>query len=359
MPTYNALLLPPSVSLPSGVENYAGECRLATRYPFSGGDLEFDQQTSGSDPSGWTVVRPGTPSVDLGVAQKNYFTMKGGFSTFASGTFPRIYRSITGDFDVFGCVWGQMASTGLVFVGLIAADGNMTDGTKAVSLDFRFSSGNTHWWYVAPSTSQGTNSDGVGVNNDHSRAPLWYRLARSGNTWSGYFARTRIPAPWTQMASSPVTSTAVSSTCSLGFLCHADSAWSGHCRFSPMRTWPPFLTSSPQIIKEYDSGINGTSWNLATFAERLVNDPRDYATAAAAKLYSYVANDASGTSFAQTDRTLAQVQAGGTLTGRYLRMGVKLPSDGLQDTRWNGATVAVTAGVAGSGVSYSRVFGGL
>jgi hypothetical protein len=344
MPTYNVLLPAPSVSLPTGVENVAGECRLATQYPFSGGTLEFDGETAGP-PSGWTYS--GGMTTDTGISARNRFSARGVIGGgYASGVF-LTRGSIVGNWDVFGSVDTQFLAGDTYFSGLIA--GNLADANQLVSQQFRSGSGPAHATYLVATSPEAI--DGMNLNNEAWRTRIWYRLRRVGSQFTGFYQRAIRPTSAGMSQLGQATLGAVPSSISVGYVTHTSSASiNGFTQFEPLRSWPPFLTTSPQIARDYASDSNSTAWDLATFTERPTCPIRDFASAGATKLYSYVCSNSIGASFTTSDVSLATLQSGGTLTGRYFRLGVKLvASTGFEDTRWNGATINVVASSVSSG----------
>jgi hypothetical protein len=345
MPIFAMELVPPTAGLPAGVENVrGGEVRLSPRYPWLGGDVGFDAPVASGEPSGWTLDQTGglgTRSVAQSEPNRVEWLLTGAAMDFGSNA-PYLGRDIAGDFDVFCRVWMPSVSAGLFIPQLSAYSGRT--GSQIVSMRFRHQPGFTNT-YTEQFYFGGGAVDNVILNpyaarlSESLRTPHYLRIARSGNSWTAFTCRTRSIA-WSQVGT--VQSVALSSTVRLAVGMEAYVATSSPLwvQFSPVYTWPPLVTSSPQVIREYDAGSDFTQWDLSTFIENPRDElPRSFAMAGANVSYAWVVSNTSGAAFTATNQSLAQLQAAGVRAGRYLRLGVTLPNSGVQDTRWAGAVV--------------------
>jgi hypothetical protein len=356
MPIVSVQLTPPTSELPSGVETVAGECRLAPQYPAGfGGDVGLATVVPSGDPSGWTrntfVANPSTAR-GVGIRRPSMW------STTSNGTNGHecLWQTPSGaNFDACGFVELSRTVSGAISGGLQFGDPTgSAQASVAIVSDATVP--------IARLTATVSGSAGVSLTLIHEvvnwlQTRLWVRLRRTGNSFNTYYAWGDAPTAWTELGTTR--GFTVTGMPNLGWRFTSGSsagslAW---LNASPVTNWPFFLTSSPQIIREYDSGWAATPWDLATFSERPTAAPRSYAQPASGDLYSYVASDVSGAAFTQVDRTLSQVQAGGVIAGRYLRLGVKLPAaNGYEDSRWSGATlnanVASIAAAFGAGLLF-------
>jgi hypothetical protein len=348
---FTAVLLAPTSSpdLPSTVElidstNQIRGVRLKPQYPTGlSGTLEFNGETSGT-PSGWTKV--GSPTCEVGTERNNVVTVRGTVGSGYANRFTLHQNSLTGTCDVFGGIDLTYVAAGdsYQYIGLLLGD--FTDTSKVVSVQYRLGSGPAHAGYLA-----GTENETYGGLNSAGESPryrIWYRIKReASNVFTTYYSRGLRPSSWTQINTG--TCATVPSTFSLGWLWHTNSSSSyGIFQATPIRSYAPFATVGPEVVSTYDSGWDDAKWNPATFApaHNVAGNYAglyDFATILPTSSYLYRVAASNGTpALSGSYLTLAQVQALSTLTGRYFKLGVTLPSDGLQQASWYSASIQCT-----------------
>lgn len=316
--------------------------------PFSG-DPEFDS----SDLSAWTLTNSSNADTfDANTTRKGRLYIEGKGS---GGTLGAIWanQTISGDFDVYcSCGWGQLKCDGAynLQIGLRAQSTSRSDDYVTMRMvwapfasvvDFDLLSMNN-----GTPTTIGSGTNWFDANQQTGGAPVWIRLKRSGNQFTGYYSHDG--KTWTTVGGAGVARSDFSSDQYLGwgFNYHQNQNTEAiTCDY--LRTWPPYDTTSPTSTIVIDSGKAGTVWDMSTF-DALENPYHEdgglRATAGSGTLkYKYGAGESNPPTLNGSFLTETQMASESDPTGRYFKLQVQFNSaNGYEQAAFCGATITAT-----------------
>lgn len=326
----------------------ASRIELKPQSPFAG-DPEFDS----SDLSAWTRTNSANADTfDANTTRKGRLYIEGKGSSGGSGPI-WAHQTISGDFDVYcACGWGQLKSDGVynLQLGIRAESTSRSDDYVLLRVTWAPFAGVAQFDLLSvndgASTSVGAGTNWFDANQQTAGGFVWIRLKRSGNQFTGYYSHDG--KNWTTMGGAGVARADFSSDQKLGwgFSYHENQNTEAiTCDF--LRTWPPYVTTSPVSTVVLDSGAAGTVWTPSTFAA-LENPPLDpfgiQGTIGTGTLkYRLAASDTNPPTLSGSALTEAQVQALSALTGRYLHVEVTyISANGYELASFAGAKIQRT-----------------
>lgn len=312
---------------------------LKPQSPFAG-DPEFDS----TDLSAWTQVNGANAdaiNAHTTVLGHLYINANATNSNWngATRTGPFVHQTLIGDFDVYTRVYY----------------GRTVDAHK-VSLLAQSTSDDTDWitGYLFDSAGVLTQNVRSTVNDASSDSGnvataglfdkggfVYLRLVRAGNNFSGY--RSFDGKTWTQIGST-VARADFSSDAKVGIMnapINTSNVFASANDF--MRTWPPYVTTSPVGSVVIDSGVSGTTWDMSTF-DALINMYQEYNPQVQIGFgtlkYKYGAGESDPPSLNGSYLTEAQMQAEADPVGRYFKLEVQyISANGYEQASFNGATI--------------------
>ena len=286
------------------------------------GDPEFDS-TSLSD---WTQANSANAdTIDANTTRKsNLYINLNATNSQRPNNSPFVYQVKSGDFDVYTRVrQGDLLS---FHHAAISAQDTATatrfmyvylyhNGVNSIRADLFDSVNGDNTVAVATDTMFLGSGD------------VCLRLARVGNTFTGYYSLDG--KTWTSIASR--TNASFSSGANLGLSAqNYNTSNRMACAFDFIRTWPPYLTTSPVASGVIDSGFRGTVWTPSTFAA--LENPYSNDAGLQAQIgygtlkYRMAAGETDPPTLSGSANTEAQIQALAAITGRYLNVEVTLIS---------------------------------
>jgi hypothetical protein len=333
---------------------------LAPQSPFSG-DPEFDTDKDFlTTPSPWTVANGSNADViAANSTEKSQLTINGNatstawYSSTASGPF--VYQVISGDFDI----WAKIrfgAGVDYHRAGLFAQSTSDAQDWEASRLLTNASGLGTNSCITSSEATTVNNSTtevfaNLPANSQAVGGGVLVRLRRTGNDFYKYLSFDG-GANWTQIGSTR-TRADFSSGANVGIAVdwqNTSNTFQLGADF--LRSWPPYLTTSPTSYLILDSGIDGTSWDMSTFIA-LENEFKEYSPQSQIGFgtlkYKYGAGNSSPPSLNASWLTKAQMASESDVTGRYFKLAVQyISATGAEMPSFNGASIdAVVSGGGG------------
>jgi hypothetical protein len=320
---------------------------LAPQSPFASGDPEFDT----SDISAWSTLNSGgatTIDANTTVAQQLYFLTSSSSSDQWQNamTAPFKYQSVTGNFDVYARVSiGPMSSAAYPTVGITAQDPSIaTNFMSTVMLHtIANSAARDYNTYNCLSATAISIAESSTVSNVGLQAGTSYylRLSRTTNDFQGYYSRDA-GLNWTSIHAA-YTRVDIASPCRLGLVAYnGASAEVDKVAVDFIRTWPPYLTTSPTSTVTVDSGGAATVWDLNTIA--LLTSPYyEYDPQVGLGFGTVDWQYGAGETNAPSLNGSYVTSAATTVTGRYLRLKLRYTSShGYERPTFAGAKLSAT-----------------
>ncbi len=323
----------------------ASRIELAPQSPFAG-DPEFDS----SSLAAWTTLNgANADTLDANTVKSRLrINLNATNSDWYDGvrTGPFLYQVISGNFDVYTKV---EIGTHADYHSVRIHAQSTSDARDWISVGILAQSVAPQVRLIYESTVNDATTLGVdtaaAANTRTTGGAVYFRLKRTSNDFAGYVSYDGVN--WTTLTT--VTRADFSSDARLGACCGTggSTANSLEVAWDFLRSWPPYVTTSPVSTLVLDSGANGTTWTPSTFAA-LENPPLDpfgiQDTIGRGTLkYRLAASDTNPPTLAGGTLTEAQVQALAVITGRYLHIEVTyISANGYELAAFAGAKIQRT-----------------
>ncbi len=295
---------------------------------------------SGALPSGWAQLDIGTVtpagSASYASVSNGTFIVSSSATSDIAGTadsFTYAYKSVTGDYTLIG----RLLINGNNKVGLMMRN-TLDAGSMAVTITLGETGGRETKFRTRSST--GGSIAVTAVGNDYTWTPVWYKLQRSGNTFTAYQSLDGVT--WFTVGSSTVS---MASTYYVG-LAVCGSAAATFDNVTRPSTAPADLTVTPgdaQVSMSWMAFSGATSYNVKR-------------TAVSGGPYTTVGSDVTATNFTNTGLTngtnyyyVVSAVVAGVETPNSLEVSVKpRPNYGYWMFNENSGTIAADSSGGGA-----------
>jgi hypothetical protein len=250
---------------------------LKPQSPFSG-DPEFDS----TDLSAWTQTNSANAdAINAHTGRKSKLLIDTNATSCswsnATRTGPFVHQTVSGDFDIYTRInlgnLDTLANGPNRQIGLLAQSTSDARDWFAVRLLLIRNSTASYFDIISTAddvtTASGATGDGFPANQ-FILGDVFLRLKRSGNNFSAFYSFDG--NNWTQIGADTARAD-FSADQKLGaaVIAHADVQNTAVYAWDFLRTWPPYVTTSPVGSVVLDSGFAGTAWDMSTF-NALVNE---------------------------------------------------------------------------------------
>ena len=331
---------------------------LKPQTPFAG-DPEFDS----SDLSAWTQANSANADAINADTKKSHLQIDSNATSTnwsdATRSGPFVHQTLSGDFDVYTRVQlGDIRDNHGVY--LLAQ--STSDATDWICVFMLVSGGVgvAHTLLVFRSTVNSATASQTVVNVSADQytfaGNVYFRMKRASNDFSTYYSFNG--SSWTQIGATTTRSDFSSDQKLGGAAITANTANACVVAFDFLRTWPPYVTTSPVGSVVIDSGVNGTTWDMSTF-DALVNMYQEYNPQSQIGFgtlkFKYGALDTNPPSLNGSYLTETQMQAETDPVGRYFKLEVQyISANGYEQASFNGATIDASFAMAGAGRGVMR-----